>query len=91
MRRDECAVAGPFGANAGGAPGRLGWSLVLISFVGASLALDDRPIAVILVIVVLILAIGMLRRPSMRCPRCQQVNREQAVFCAQCGQRLPGR
>jgi len=32
-----------------------------------------------------------VRRPSHRCPRCQEINRPPATFCAQCGQRLPGR
>lgn len=31
------------------------------------------------------------RRVSNRCPRCQEVNRPAAVYCAQCGQRLPGK
>ena len=31
------------------------------------------------------------RRSAKRCPRCREINREAAVFCAQCGERLPGR
>ena len=31
------------------------------------------------------------RRTPGRCPRCGERNREPALFCAQCGLRLPGR
>ncbi len=32
----------------------------------------------------------LFRRRALRCPRCQEVNRPHAVFCAQCGSRLAG-
>lgn len=32
----------------------------------------------------------LLRRRSLRCARCQEVNRPGAVFCAQCGTPLRG-
>jgi hypothetical protein len=42
--------------------------------------------------VALVFVIGAFqRRPSQQCPRCREVNREPAIFCAQCGERLPGR
>jgi len=28
-------------------------------------------------------------RPVRRCPRCQEIRREGATYCAQCGLRLP--
>jgi rRNA maturation endonuclease Nob1 len=48
------------------------------------------------IIVVAIFALSFFlaltaRRPARRCPRCHEVNREQAIFCAQCGSRLPER
>jgi hypothetical protein len=43
--------------------------------------------------VFVIFLIGSLfyRRPARDCPRCGEVNRESAVFCSQCGDRLPSR
>ena len=29
------------------------------------------------------------RRSSRRCPKCREVNRQEAFYCAQCGTRLP--
>lgn len=34
---------------------------------------------------------GCCRRPTRQCPRCREVNREAAIFCSQCGARLPER
>ena len=48
---------------------------------------DDGFICVALVAVIVFLATST-RRTARRCPRCKEVNREAAVFCAQCGQRL---
>ncbi len=31
------------------------------------------------------------RRSTRRCPRCKEINREVASFCAQCGTPLPNR
>jgi len=31
------------------------------------------------------------RRSSKRCPRCREINREHARYCAQCGAELPQR
>ncbi len=42
-----------------------------------------------LVAVIVFLATST-RRSAKRCPRCREVNREQAVYCAQCGTRLKG-
>jgi len=35
--------------------------------------------------------VSAFRRKPNRCPRCRELNREQALFCAQCGTRLPER
>ncbi len=53
--------------------------------------LDDRHLFGIMIAVAVVVLVASFRRPSRRCPRCQQINREQAVYCAQCGERLPGR
>lgn len=42
-------------------------------------------------VIVIVLMVTSSRRPCRRCPKCREVNREVAIFCAQCGQRLPGR
>lgn len=48
---------------------------------------------IIFVAVAMVVAIALFgsRRPAGRCPRCGEQNREPALFCAQCGLRLPGR
>jgi hypothetical protein len=50
----------------------------------------DRLFVIAAVVAVVVIA-SLQRRPSRQCPRCREVNREAAVFCAQCGERLPGR
>ncbi|UCE60723.1 MAG: zinc ribbon domain-containing protein [Phycisphaerales bacterium] len=47
----------------------------------------DGLVCIGLVAVIVFLATST-RRSAKRCPRCQEVNREQAIFCAQCGTRL---
>jgi len=42
-------------------------------------------------VIVIVLMVTTSRRTCRRCSRCREMNREAAVFCAQCGQRLPGR
>ncbi len=37
---------------------------------------------------VLIFMTGLLGRARNHCPRCEEINRPEANFCAQCGQRL---
>lgn len=58
----------------------------------ASCLKSDRNgmIFVILVAVIAFLATSS-RRSARRCPRCREMNRAAAVFCAQCGHRLPKR
>jgi hypothetical protein len=51
---------------------------------------NENLLAVGIVAVIVFLATSS-RRPSRRCARCREINREQAVYCAQCGTRLPGR
>jgi rRNA maturation endonuclease Nob1 len=49
---------------------------------------DDGHFLVIAIVGVAALLASGCRRPSRRCNRCRQVNREEAIFCAQCGRRL---
>ena len=42
-------------------------------------------------IVALVLLATSSGKVARRCSRCSEVNREAAVFCAQCGTRLPNR
>ena len=48
---------------------------------------NDGLVCVALVAVIVFLATSA-RRTARRCPRCKEVNREVAIFCAQCGTRL---
>jgi hypothetical protein len=43
------------------------------------------------IVAFIVFAVRASRAPTSRCPHCRQVNRPVAIFCAQCGQRLPGR
>jgi hypothetical protein len=50
----------------------------------------DGLVCIAVVMVIVFLATST-RRSARRCPRCHEINREPAIFCAQCGARLPGR
>ena len=50
---------------------------------------DDSPFWVIVVVGVFVAwAVGS-RKTARICPRCHEQNREAAIYCAQCGARLP--
>ena len=51
---------------------------------------DDGLVCVALVAVIVFLATST-RRTARRCPRCKEINRDAAIFCAQCGMRLRDR
>jgi rRNA maturation endonuclease Nob1 len=50
---------------------------------------DGRLFALAVVAVVVAVTMSAIRRPPRRCLRCREINREQAVYCAQCGTKLP--
>lgn len=54
-------------------------------------AIDDKHIVVIFAVALIAYLATCGRRPQAQCPRCKEVNRPQAVFCSQCGTRLPGK
>lgn len=47
----------------------------------------DDLVCIALVAVIVFLGTST-RRTARRCPRCKEVNRDGAIFCAQCGTRL---
>lgn len=53
--------------------------------------MDRENIFVVVVVLVGIFVANAFRRRPNRCPRCRELNREQALYCAQCGTRLPQR
>ena len=57
---------------------------ILASF----LRLDHEGILFIVVVAVIVFLLTSGRRSAPQCPRCKQVNREHAVYCGQCGERL---
>ena len=59
-------------------------------FIGFEFPCGGNLLCVILVVVVVLLA-TYTRRSARRCPRCQEINRPHAVYCAQCGAKLPGK
>ena len=69
----------------------IGWVLsysLLLAFHGLAVHLSNREIAVIAVVAVVVMWATSARKPRRRCRRCQELNRDQAVFCAQCGEEL---
>ncbi len=48
----------------------------------------DQLICIVVVAVIVFLATST-RRSARRCPRCHEVNRSHAIYCAQCGEKLP--
>jgi hypothetical protein len=51
-------------------------------------ALDGEELFVAALITVIVFLATSARRSPGRCPRCREINRDQARFCAQCGSRL---
>lgn len=52
---------------------------------------DVDDLVFVAIAVFAVFAIFGARRIPGRCPRCGENNREAALFCSQCGLRLPGR
>ena len=50
--------------------------------------LTGLEIGVIVVVVLFALWVASARKPGRRCKRCQELNREHALYCAQCGEKL---
>lgn len=46
---------------------------------------------VIGLVAALVFAFARGKEPQSRCQNCRELNRRGAVYCAQCGTRLPGR
>ena len=55
------------------------------------LALSRDGMVFVGVIAVIAFLLTSTRRVGRRCPRCRENNRREAIFCAQCGGRLPNR
>jgi len=52
---------------------------------------DSHLFALAVVAAAVAVATSAIRRPPRRCNRCREINREQAIYCAQCGDKLPDR
>lgn len=52
---------------------------------------DDSPFWVIVAVAVFVAWAAGSRRSARACPRCREQNREAAIYCAQCGSKLPQR
>ncbi len=51
----------------------------------------DRGFLCVALVAVIVFLATATRRSARRCPRCKEVNREGAVYCAQCGTHLHAR
>ena len=54
----------------------------------AVLAARDIGFVWIVLVAVVVFLATFLRRSAHRCPHCKEINREAAIYCAQCGTRL---
>jgi len=57
----------------------------------AFFGLENENLLAVAIVALVVFFATSSRRPSRRCTRCREINREQAVYCAQCGVRLPGK
>lgn len=64
---------------------------MLTSVPALGLWFDSDGLVCIAVVAVIVFLATSTRRTARRCPRCQEVNRDVAMYCAQCGRRLPDR
>ncbi len=65
------------------------WSQALTSDVPALFSgRSSDPLWIILLIGVIAFLATSARRSRLRCSKCRELNRESAIFCAQCGTRL---
>jgi hypothetical protein len=58
--------------------------VVLASF----FRMNHEAILFIVVVAIIVFLLTSSRRSAPHCRRCKQVNRDHAVYCAQCGERL---
>lgn len=61
--------------------------VVLSEFVSFDFPCGGNLLCVVVVVVIVLLATST-RRSARRCPRCQEINRPHAIYCAQCGAKL---
>jgi len=88
LRRFRRTLAPDRGAPADRPDRDLGAMSVLA--VAAMFRFDDAHLfAIAVVAAVVAITVSAIRRPPRRCTRCREINREQAIYCAQCGTKLP--
>ncbi|MCH8147954.1 MAG: hypothetical protein IH987_08160 [Planctomycetes bacterium] len=58
------------------------------ALLSALLAVRDNAFVCIALVAVVVFLATSTRRSAHRCPRCKEINREAAIYCAQCGTRL---
>ena len=58
------------------------------ALLAAVLAARDNAFVCIALVAVIVFLATSTRRSAHRCPRCKEINREAAIYCAQCGTRL---
>lgn len=54
-------------------------------------SMDGERLLFVLIVGIGVFVASSFRRRPHRCPRCRELNRDQALFCAQCGTQLPER
>ena len=64
---------------------------MVTSALALGLWFDSDGMVCVGIVAVMVFLATSTRRTAGRCHRCQEVNREAAVYCAQCGTRLRNR
>ncbi len=62
-----------------------------VFFLASFLGLESKQIFVICIVAIIAFLATASRRGGRVCAKCHEHNRPQALFCAQCGQRLRGK
>ncbi len=63
-------------------------SAIILASQVLALQLSNREIAIVAVVAAVVMWATAARKPGRRCKRCQELNRDHAVYCAQCGEKL---
>jgi len=64
---------------------------VIALTLGVALPFELDGLVCVGVVAIIVFLATTTHRSARRCPRCWEINREAAIFCAQCGTRLPER
>ena len=62
--------------------------MVPIQVIAGFCPFDDSSLFIVAIVSAVLVLATSGRRSSRRCSRCSQLNREEAIYCSQCGKKL---